>query len=167
MDPYTLNLLGALATGLNDRLLQRVEAESGLHESAIAALLTIGTRPEQTIEHIAETLKLSHSATVRLIERLIADELVKKQVGKTKRHRALSLTHPGRHLFEHIMNVRRQILAQTLDVLASEEQDVLERLIKKLITTLPNDQEDAWFICRYCEHAACRGETCPVGKAVG
>src|SRR5260221_8037092 len=74
-----LNMLGALALALADRIATRAEAASSLHDSAASALVVIANHPGEHIDAIRRTLGLTHSGAVRLIDGLEAAELVERR----------------------------------------------------------------------------------------
>jgi len=69
-DARTANLLGAFLTGLHARLSERLERESGIAGDGPAALVAIAHHEGRTVEFLRKTLTLSHSWTVRLVEKL-------------------------------------------------------------------------------------------------
>src|SRR5260221_6499966 len=75
----TLNMLGALALALADRIATRAEAASSLHDSAASALVVIANHPGEHIDAIRRTLGLTHSGAVRLIDGLEAGGLVERR----------------------------------------------------------------------------------------
>src|SRR6266536_2780802 len=72
------NLLGALALAASDRPNETLTHGERGGLSGVAALVHIRLRPGHTIELLARVLALSHSATVRLVDRLEADGLVER-----------------------------------------------------------------------------------------
>ena len=67
----TLNMLGALALALADRIATRAETASGLHDSAASALVVIANHPGEPIDAIRRTLGLTHSGAVRLVDEVL------------------------------------------------------------------------------------------------
>ena len=76
MHSREINLLCALALGITDLVTDAVEGGAKHGAMAPAALATIGSSPGESIYLLNRTLKLSHSGTVRLIDKLEADEMV-------------------------------------------------------------------------------------------
>ena len=162
----TANLLGALALALTDSLNHEVEARADHGAAAPAALVSIGIAPGQSIDALARTLGLSHSATVRLVGRLVADGLVDRRDGPDGRTSALHLTRRGRTRRRAILDGRRTVLMDALDALSADERAALTGLMEKLLGTLTRDRQHADHICRLCDEHACPGQACPVECAV-
>ena len=165
-DDRTANLLGALALALTDALRQETEAQATLGAGAPAALVTIGIDPGGSIHTLAAVLGLSHSATVRLVDRLAADGLVERRAGADGRTLALHLTPPGRERRQQILDGRRRVLGDALAALSAPERDTLTRLTEILLSGLTQGRQHADHICRLCDEDVCPRETCPVEGAV-
>jgi MarR family transcriptional regulator, negative regulator of the multidrug operon emrRAB len=67
----TLNMLGALALTLADRIAACAQDVSGLHNSAASALVVINNHPGEHIDVIRRTLRLTPSGAVRLVDGLV------------------------------------------------------------------------------------------------
>src|SRR6266542_353316 len=76
VEGWDANLLGALATGIQDAVRDALVATSGLDSTAAAALLAVRERPGQPITDLAAALRLTHSGAVRSVNRLAARHLV-------------------------------------------------------------------------------------------
>lgn len=162
---YVANLLGALALLLTDEVCAAVEKSLGLGGSAPAALVTIGKRPGQSIETLCKTLGLSHSGTVRLVDRLVAAELIERQAGSDGRSLALFLTQQGEAICTRVLSSRQQLLVKALSVLNDQESVQLQALLEKLSQELPSDLEHARQACRLCDFSVCSSHQCPMGKS--
>lgn len=160
------NLLGAASVGIRDRVGAAMSARVGLGETATAALLTVHSRPGRSIDALAGSLGLTHSATVRVADRLAAQGLVERRRGRDDRTVALHATRRGRSVAASALQARRTALAALLGDLDEDDATVLEDLLARVLATLPYDRADAQRICRLCEHEVCRGGACPVGAAV-
>lgn len=159
------NLLGAAAVALADRVGEVSVEVAGIAGEAPAALVTVGTRPGRSIEHLRRSLGLSHSGTVRLVDRLEDRGWVRRRRSGTRTVR-LELTSRGKRVFLKLLDARRAVLESALEPLAPGDRTSLEGLLETLLAGLPESRDDARRICRLCEHALCRGRDCPVGAAV-
>lgn len=167
MHPRDINLVGALVLAITD--LVKAAAEAGAKHGAVApaALATIGFYPGESIDALSRTLRLTHSGTVRLVDRLVADGLVERKPGKQRRSVALFLTRAGRRAHSEILQRRRQTVAGIVEPLSSAEQAQLTRLAEKLLSAVTTGNEAADFICRLCEIEACPQDRCPVHCEAG
>ena len=79
----TANLLGAIALGLADDILETAERHVAHGGCTPAALYVIGHEPGLSIDFLARVLGMSHPGTVRLVDRLEADGLIQRTQTKT------------------------------------------------------------------------------------
>ena len=171
MDPYSNNLFGALSLALTDRVAAALETTLGVGANAAPALLSVGTRPGESIDQLSRVLSLTHSATVRLVDRLEQRDWVQRDRGGgggggDGRTAALTLTTTGRSAFRRLLKARNAALNQVTGVLGDRENETLRKLLAKMLASLPGDRAEARHICRTCEHGVCVGARCPVGSAV-
>src|SRR5260370_39891983 len=96
------NLLAAMALGIADRFRETIEADAEHGAMASAALNTVGFFPDESISVLSKRLKLSHSATVRLVDGLAFKGLLERNKGKDGRSVALSLTRTGKTSFDQL-----------------------------------------------------------------
>ena len=165
-DNRTANLLGALALALTDRLIEETETRAKHGAAGPAALVSIGTAPGEPIDRLARTLVLSHSATVRLVDRLAADGLVARRSLSDGRAVGLHLTRSGATRRKAILEGRRQVLGEALAPLSAKQQDSLTALVETLLGRITSGRQSADHICRLCDEDACPQDSCPVECAV-
>ncbi len=167
MDAYSNNLLGALSLALTDRVSAALETTLGVGANAGPALLSIGTRPGESIDQLSHVLGLTHSATVRIVDRLAQRGWVRRdRGGNDGRTASLTLTSTGRAVFRRLLKARNTAVNQVTGVLGDRENETLRKLLAKMLASLPGDRAEARHICRTCEHGVCVGARCPVGSAV-
>lgn len=159
------NLLSAFSLGFVDRQRTATEMAASLGSTAPAAIVTIGSFPGETIHSLSKILMLSHSATVRLIDRLQENNLVERNPGEDNRSVTLSLTRKGSSKFAKILEARRRTSMDVLKALEPAEQKQLEALLEKLLSTMTSGRTEANSICRLCEIDACPQDRCPVENA--
>lgn len=166
MTPRRLaNLLGAAAGAVQERIDDALREASGLSGEAPAAVLTVGTRPGRPIKDLSRSLGLSHSGTVRLVDRLEGRGWVVRERSADGREVHLRLTDAGEEMFEKLSAARRAVLERLVEPVPADDRGALGRALEALLTGLVSDRDDAWHICRLCEHRVCRGADCPVGSA--
>src|SRR3954454_10801033 len=94
-DARTANVLGALSFAIVDEVDGRLRARSGYGSSSSAALVTLRERGALTVERLRRIVGLTHSATVRLVDRLEGDGLVRRRPGPDGRSVSVRLTRRG------------------------------------------------------------------------
>jgi MarR family transcriptional regulator, negative regulator of the multidrug operon emrRAB len=160
-------MVGALALAVTDRLHERLVAADERGLSATAALIHMRLRPGENIDFLARLLDISHSAAVRLVDRLEADGLVERRRGRDDaRARTLELTRDGRRAAVAALNARLDLLEDVLAPLAASERRQLEPLVEKVLAALVEDRWDTRHTCRLCDYATCDAPYCPVDRAV-
>jgi DNA-binding MarR family transcriptional regulator len=169
------NVLGALALVLTDRMTDAVEdaaaqAESGA--TALSALVHV-LPPDPSIDLLRQVLGLTHSGTVRLVDRLERAGQVRRTAGHDGRSTAVQLTAAGRRAATRVTDARSAQLAGALRVLSGDEQEQLADLAGRVLAGLRRDRDaradrpvERWT-CRLCDTTACGRPDgrCPVAGA--
>lgn len=157
IDRAAANLTGALAVAVADRLHTDTRA---------AALITLLERGALTIEWLRRIVGLSHSAAVRLVDRLAGEGLVRRHEGPDRRSVSIALTPRGRRTATRLRRERETWLASLLAPLDAGERRILLALADKVLGGMVRGRWEARLICRLCDHGACRsGGGCPVDRA--
>ena len=131
-----------------------------------AALTTIGILPGLSIGKLAEVLGLTHPGTVRLVERLVADDLVEKTPSaEDGRTMALKLTSLGRQRRRDILTQRQRRLQALLEGLSATERKQFDGLLRKILGHMPVSRREAHAVCRYCDAGPCFRSGCPVAES--
>jgi DNA-binding MarR family transcriptional regulator len=162
---HTANLLGALALVLTDRMSEAVEpAGSPTAAAALSALHQFLKAP--TIDQLRQVLGLTHSGTVRLVDRLEHDGHVRRRPGADARSTALALTPSGRRLAAKITAARGRILADALAGLPEPTRRTLDRTLGQLLVGMMREPGATKWMCRLCDLTACgRADgNCPVAN---
>ena len=162
----TANLLGALALALTDRITSEAETRAQHGAAAPAALVSIGADPGLSIGSLATVINLTHSATVRLVDRLAVNQLVERRAGADERSVGLHLTRRGGARRRLILKGREQVLSGALAVVSEEDRAALTLIVERLLEALTQDRENADHICRMCDEDVCPEAACPVEFAV-
>ncbi|MDK9697757.1 MAG: MarR family transcriptional regulator [Siculibacillus sp.] len=155
------NRLATFATLLADAV--HADAED-LSASAAAALVTLRRNGPTAILDIARTIGLTHSATVRLIDRLEKDWLVRR-LSRKGREVKVELTARGRRRAGQFQDKRIAAAETLMAVLDSDEIEVLARAVDKMLEVPIDGRETADHVCRACDGDGCRAENCPVDAA--
>ncbi len=164
MDPEIANLLGALSLAVMDRIEQGARDIIGHSGETPAALIVIGYGPGMTNDKLRRILGLSHSGTVRLVDRLVSDRLVERRPGKDGREVALHLTAKGVASRKDLLGSRISAVASFVDVLSRSERKRLGELIRDVLAKQETSEMDRFTICRMCDNGIC--SNCPLPTTV-
>jgi MarR family transcriptional repressor of emrRAB len=176
---HAANVLGALSLVVADRMNTAVEAVAALGPSAPAALAAMHEFLDGgSVTQLSSVLGLTHSGTVRLVDRLAAEGLVERGGAQDGRAVSVVLTRRGRRTAARILQTREKTLTSALSALSADEIDNLAAALDTMLTTVTlaradersahtNDRPQPW-LCRLCDFAACgRSEgDCPVNNVV-
>ena len=165
MDTGTANLLGALSLAVIDRIEQGAREVIDRGGETPAALVVIGYGQGMTNDKLRRILGLSHSGTVRLVDRLVSDQLVERRPGNDGREVALYLTATGATTRNELMVSRISAVASLLDVLSPTETKRLGALIRQLLVRQDTSELDRFTICRMCDDRVCKNCPLPTSKS--
>jgi MarR family transcriptional regulator, negative regulator of the multidrug operon emrRAB len=163
-----INLLGSASLAISDRLRRSAEAGAGQGGSVPAALISLaGYLDGSPIDALRDPLGLTHSAAVRVVDRLVAAGLVRRRPGRDGRSVAVELTDEGREAAERALSARQAALDEILGPLSASERSELTRLHEKLLGGLTEGRASARNVCRLCDLHACGHNEgiCPVTNA--
>ncbi|WP_249137196.1 MarR family winged helix-turn-helix transcriptional regulator [Bradyrhizobium canariense] len=164
METGIANLLGALSLAVMDRIEQGAREVIGRGGETPAALVVIGYGQGMTNDKLRRILGLSHSGTVRLVDRLVSDRLVERRPGKDGREIALYLTATGAAARNDLMASRLSAVASLLDVLSPAETKRLGTLLHELLARQDTSELDRFTICRRCDDRVCTNCPLPTNK---
>jgi DNA-binding MarR family transcriptional regulator len=158
------NIWGAISVATVDKMEHAFATATGRGPSAVAAITQVGGEPGLSIEQLRRIIALSHSATVRLIDQLVAEGLIRRETssGSDKRARSLYLTEDGAALYETAKAARRAVAEAALDRLSADEREALSALVEKMFPALVGAGDDSEVVCRFCDEKVCPRERCPV-----
>ncbi len=172
-------MLGALSLVVADRANSAAEAVTALGPSAPAALVALHEFLDgESVTALSSVLGLTHSGTVRLVDRLDAERLVKRTGAQDGRAVSVVLTRSGRRMAARVLQARRTSLDAMLSGLTPAELDVCAAVVDKMLATVTHvraaertsgtqDRPPPW-LCRMCDFDACGRSAgmCPVNNAV-
>jgi MarR family transcriptional repressor of emrRAB len=176
---HATNVLGALSLVVADRMNAAVESVATLGPSAPAALAALHEFLDGgSVTQLSSVLGLTHSGTVRLVDRLAAEGLIRRVGAEDGRAVSVVLTQRGRRTAQRILQTREKSLVDALSALSPGEVESLAATLDTMLATLTvsrleersthtKDSGPPW-LCRLCDFAAC-GRTagsCPVNNVV-
>jgi DNA-binding MarR family transcriptional regulator len=174
------NLLGAWSLAVSDRITAAAAVAAGRGGQAPAALVALDQFADgRTIEELSGVLGLTHSATVRLVDALVADgNAARRRRSGDQRAVAIRLTPSGRATARRIIRARREAVGEVLAGLTTTQRRSLTAMAERLtgdLATLRLEQRAAGelpaggWLCRLCDFGAC-GRTegrCPAAARAG
>ena len=156
-----INLVGALALGVTDRVRSTIADDLAPGGEGSAALIVLGHAPGMSIDQLCRVLRLSHPGTVRLVDRLANAGLAVRSVAQhDRRVVALNLTELGKARRKALLDRRQEAVADVLQVVPPADRAVLERAVVTMLQAMPDGAVSAMSICRLCDNARCAA--CPM-----
>jgi MarR family transcriptional regulator, negative regulator of the multidrug operon emrRAB len=160
------NLLGAWSLAVSDRITAAAEAAAGRGGQAPAALVALDQFAEgSTIEQLSGVLALTHSATVRLVDALVADgHVARRRRPGDRRAVAVRLTASGRAAARRIRHARARAVRTALEGLSDAQRRSLTAMAERLtsdLTALRLEERAVGtppaggWLCRLCDFGAC------------
>jgi len=163
------NRLGAVALTLSDAVRRATEQATATAGGVPAALVSLREWADgRSVEVLAEAMGLSHSRAVRVVDRLEAAGLARREPDTAERRRAKVWLEPdGRELADRALAARARVLASAVAELSGPETRELERVLAALLDATTVDTRAARQTCRLCDAHVCghfEGD-CPVTAA--
>jgi MarR family transcriptional repressor of emrRAB len=156
------NTFAALALAISDEVMGQLSRRYSLGPSDAAALVVLSRAP-QRIEDVSRQLRLSHSATVRLVDRLEAGGLAARSPGLDARSVTVRLTPVGKRRARAVLAERDRLVDEILTDLSSAERELVGDVVERLLEQLGVDWRTTMQVCRLCDIPACEAEApCPI-----
>ena len=163
---HDLNVVGALLVVLGDRMRDASEDAAGMGGAFPAALVSLHEwAGGRTIETLAGGLRLSHSRTVRVIDRLEAAGLAARARDPADGRGVLvRLTPAGRSAGQRVLDARARALEAGVSSLEPGDRRALAAIAERLLADATTGRRAAGAICRLCDAHACGHDEgrCPV-----
>ena len=163
MTDRTANLLGVVGLAVADRIEDTARDILNHAGETPAALVVIGYGLGPSNDLLRRILGLSHPGSVRLVDRLVADDLVERREGSDRRAIALYLTERGAALREKLLSGRLAVIKPLLMSLTETEQGVLAALLHKMLSSMETTDLERCTLCRLCDDRVC--SNCPIPAA--
>jgi DNA-binding MarR family transcriptional regulator len=161
--PQLENLLGALAIAVTDAVAHGIEESEGAYGSDTFALVLLQHAGALRMDVLARQLRLAQSSTVRLVDRMEREGLVRRIAGNDDRRTVMvSLTPRGLRSAGRVIHARRNVLQDLVGKLSASERSALHTICAKLLTSLTVDLASGEQNCRLCDEEACDLACCPV-----
>lgn len=156
MTPENLaNLLGALGTMVCDKM-DAAFVVDDLSPMQTAVLMLVAKYPGCLIKDLHEPLMLSHSACVRIVDKLVTFRLIERRKSDTDgRAVALRLTRHGRAMTRSSVRRREDALLHSISALDVKERIALSEIASKLLAVGNPSERSIGRTCRTCDYNAC------------
>ena len=120
-----------------------------------------------SIEELSRSVGLTHSATVRLVDRLEARGELERRPGQDRRSVAVVATRKGKSRAARVLAAREAVLDEMLGALSKAERRELARLHEKLLAGVVRAGATTANVCRLCDAGGCGYDVgrCPVTEA--
>jgi DNA-binding MarR family transcriptional regulator len=161
--------LGAVALTLSDGIREATEEATGMTGGVPAALVSLHEWADgRSVDVLAEALRVSHSRAVRIVDRLEAAGLARREPDDSDGRRVRVRLEPaGRKLAERALAARAGVLLLAVAQLDAADVRDLERLVGALLDATTVDLRAAMQTCRLCDAHTCGHDEgiCPVTLA--
>ena len=151
--------------GLSDTISSAVETTTGHAGAMGAALATLAQEPGLSIEQLRVPLGRTQSATVRVVDQLVANGHAERRPGRDHRSVAVVLTPKGAAAAGRVLASRERALSDAVGALTPAERKVLTATLEKVLARMTTGRAHADQICRLCDLAVCPEPACPVELA--
>ncbi len=153
----TANLLTAASLVVGERVAAAAASALPLGASAPTALVALESPGAgETIDGLRRVLGLTHSGTVRVVDRLAAAGYVERRTGQDARSVSLALTPAGRRATRRVLAAREAAVEEVLSRLGPADRARIGDLLAAMLAGEPRRS------CRLCDVDACRhGRRCP------
>lgn len=154
----TLDLIGAAALAISGAVWDAFGAE----QSDAAALNVVLAEPGISIRGLSQVLGLSHSAAVRVADRLQGQGLITRAGAGPGRTIAVTVTDRGRRQALGAAARRTQVLQRATSGLTAAQRQRLSGLLQQVVLNLAADQAAIDRACRLCDQRRCLDRGCPL-----
>jgi DNA-binding MarR family transcriptional regulator len=158
-----------MALTLSDGIREATEAATGMAGGLPAALVSLQEWADgRSVDVLADAMRVSHSRAVRVVDRLEAAGLARRESDPSDGRRALVWLEPaGRELAGLALDARSRVLLSAVASLDAADARDLDRLIAAVLDSTTLDTSAARGTCRLCDAHGCGhyDGTCPVTQA--
>lgn len=161
-----LNQLAAFALSINDKLNTALSERFDRSHSQIETLVSVRHCDTFTVGWLGEVLDLTHSAAVRIADKLERDGLIRRTPQTNRRFVGLVLTPAGVALADEILNIRQDVLEDLLEDVGDKALENALPMIQGLLGQNSGGKLPSYRRCRLCDEVMC-GKHCPVQQTFG
>ena len=120
--------------------------------SQLQALTLLAERSKCSVGSLADGLRISHPAAVKLIDKLLKKGLVTRRVGvEDHRQSEIATTAQGRELVNRVREERIQRLLEVLNQMEPEDRHALLHGLQAFVTAALRDKGALDQLCQSCQ----------------
>lgn len=165
---HTANILGTLSVLIQDRVEGAWQADLDLSPMAAAAIVQTEGAPGCSIEQVATRIGLSHSATVRVIDKLVERGLIEKdRARQDARQQSLTLSKAGKRLAQQLHAVRNDVTDALLGGIDAGQVTALHQAVCRILGQAVTSPKEGDVVCRVCDEQRCHPGICPITATLG
>lgn len=132
---------------------------------SIAALGLLRNRPASSVNWLHRRLGITQSGAVRLVDRLVALGLLRREKSPGRKEVALRVTASGKARLQQGLTARASAIEGLVESLSAADQERLAALLGKALAGGSRSRDEADVACRLCDWDACK-PVCPVDASV-
>ena len=158
------NFLATVSQAVMGRVDQQLLQHPNQTSSSLAALNVIGMYEGCSNTALGKAIGLSHTATVRLVDKLENQGLVVSTPGLDRRSVQFALTESGTAYVRELLTARCVAAGELLTLLDDNEQGQLNDIMEKLLSRMAGKPTGRGELCRLCDQVACPPDRCPAHR---
>lgn len=159
------NAVAAVSLLIADRVAVSGSAAAGVSQREWAALVLVATHPGCSLTWLFQRLGLTQSGAVRLVDRLVEEELLDRAPRSGGREVALTVTADGRDRLDRGAAARSAAVDTVTEHLTPGQQTTLAELADTMLRAGSRQRREADIACRWCDWSRCEPD-CPVDASV-
>lgn len=156
-----VNVLAAWALLATDAAEEAAAKRAELPARSLAALVLLANRPGSSADWLFRRLGLTQSGAARLVDRLAAAGLLRREPRPGQREIGLHVTTAGTERLEMALRARADAVRALAAPLAPAERRQFAALADKALRGGTRQLDESEIACRLCDWAACT-PACPV-----
>lgn len=165
MHTKATNAVAAVSLLIADTVAESGSAAAGVSQREWAALVLVGTHPGYSLTWLFRRLGLTQSGAVRLVDRLVDQELLDRAPRTGGREVALTVTARGQDRLDRGAAARSAAVGTNVKHLTADQQRTLAELAATMLRAGSRQRRDADIACRWCDWSSCDPD-CPVDASV-
>jgi len=165
MHTNAVNAVAAVSLLIADTVAESGSAAAGVSQREWAALVLVATHPVYSLTWLFPRLGLTQSGAVRLVDRLVDQELLDRAPRPGGREVALTVTADGQDRLDRGAVARSAAVDAIIEHLTPDQQTTLAELADAMLRGGSRERRDADIACRWCDWSSCDPD-CPVDASV-